>query len=320
MTRNPALGDWYKAVSTYTLKHYGAPHGVAEWVELGSARLPGPGVLHRQGGSDLKVEVLSSSGCTMLPNGQKICTVFARQMGPVELIRFRLPTGGQGRAMPKRLHRTPSGRLTINPNVLQSVTKVKTAWLPASATGQKPATLRGTWVQLTPGIQGIGLVHAPGMGVQQARVYSVSQDASGRPRAFVRWHQGAHPNASRSRNPGGVRVTTTIASPDKWWCKLLPGARDCIQHKLTQNPRLRAGCTTDADCPGDNCVCRRGVCTTSDPLGCMPGLTARGRRGNPISVAAARATRAPGSGIWTALKKGRASLVLDRRGVKLVAA
>ena len=53
--------------------------------------------------------------------------------------------------------------------------------------------------------------------------------------------------------------------------------RGSLDRRIIGSPRSgRAGCTTDADCPGDNCFCRNGVCTTTDPLGCMPGgLAAR---------------------------------------------
>jgi len=284
MTNNP-LGAWYQGVSTYTKEHYGPPHGESEWVEYGGARLPAPGVLHRKGAPDLKVEVLSSAGCKMLSSGQQICRVFARQMGPADLIRYRLPTGGQGRATPHRLYRLPSGKITSNPRVIQRTATTKTAWLPASSTGQKPSGLPGSWVELQPGITGIGLVHAPGIGVQHAPVLQVRSDAAGRPRALVRWRQASNPSCS-SQNPG-VRATTTLVHPDKWWCKIIPGARDCVQQKIEPNP----GCA---------------YATRRNPA--------------PVSVASARARASGGRGFLSALRTGRARLVIDRGGVKLVAA
>lgn len=289
--RNSALGNWHKGVSTYTKQHYGPPHGAREWVEFGGARLPTAGILHRTGSPDVKVEVLSSAGCSMLSSGQKICTVFARPMGPMDLIRYRLPTGGQGRATSHRLYETPSGRPTTNPGVIQSRRIVKKAWLPASYTGEKPGGLRGSWVQISSDGPGIGTIHAPGIGAQQAQVLQVKTDGAGRLRALVRWRQSPNPNGFRRTN-AGVRVTTTIQHPDKWWCRLLPGAKGCVAQKIT---------------PATN------------PCKCDPPC-ARSLNPEAVSAAASRAQMNRGSGVLDALRSGTARVVLDKTGVKLVAA
>jgi hypothetical protein len=348
MTDRNALGDWYKGVSTYTKQNKGPPHGATEWVEYGSARTPTSGVLHRRGAPDLKVEILSSAGCTTLAGGQQVCTVFARPMGPTDMIRYRLPTGGQGRATAHRLFQTPSGEVSTNPLVIQSTRRVKRAWLPATYTDQKPTGLRGSWVQLVQGGNDVGTVHAPGIGAQQVTVLRVTRDPRGRTRALVRWQQFPNPNGFRRTNvtAESVRVTTTVVPPAKWWRRLLPGNKSVVKHVVEPNPtrrivarstrtpvaarratplaghRPRSGCTSDADCPGDTCFCKGGSCTTTDPLGCMPSFAVKGRRGwNPedVSAAAARARTNRGSGIIDAIRSGSARVVLDKTGVKLVA-
>ena len=50
----------------------------------------------------------------------------------------------------------------------------------------------------------------------------------------------------------------------------LYGRTGRVYAAITGQSEVGTKCTSDADCPGDNCYCNdKGVCATDDPLGCM---------------------------------------------------
>lgn len=210
--QNPGLDDWYTTMSSSDYRRHGAPV-MGPWVEQLDPKLPGNGLLHRVGMPDVKVRIIWNTGCQLMPSGAAVCKAFVREMGPADLIRFRLPDGRQGRALAHRTYATPRGGLTDNPHVIATDVTYKKAWLPASYTDQKPSGIAGTWVQVTPATATVGLVHIPGIGSQQAYVLQVKNDAWGRPRALVQWRSMT--SAKRQPNSGvreGVVVTTARES------------------------------------------------------------------------------------------------------------
>lgn len=83
--------------------------------------------------------------------------------------------------------------------------------------------------------------------------------------------------------PGSARAS--CPEPCSWRsdlnCCQGPGQKTCKCAAKSKPKRVGsrsyagAGCTTNADCPGQNCTCVDGKCTTQDPLGCMPDITSR---------------------------------------------
>ncbi len=293
------LSGWYPSTNSVDYKKNGAPVG-GPWVEQLDPKLPARGLLHRQGAPDAKVQILWNSGCELRPGGSHVCNVYAQELGPADLIRFRLPSGQQGRAMGHRVYKTPGGNYTPNPRALQTKATYKKAWLPASYTEQKPSGIRGTWVQVSNADPQVGIVHIPGMGTQNAYVSSVQRDPYGRFRAEVRWRSPVNANPRPSAGAPDAYLVQTTIDKGKWYCRVLPKAADCVRHDITKG--------TAAPNPALN--------PAPNPNGEPLGLQRPGRA--PVSPAAARARVASG-GIVEAIRSGAARLVLDRRGIKLVA-
>lgn len=274
------LSGWYPSTSSVDYQKSGPPVAGA-WVEQLDPKLPARGLLHRQGAPLVKVQILWNAGCELKPGNTHTCNVYVQEMGPADLVRFRLATGQQGRAKAHRVYKTPSGNYTDNPRVLQSNTRLKTAWLPASSTPLKPAGIRGSWVQISTLDPTVGIVRIPGVGVQNGYVFETKRDAYGRLRALVRWR------ATPAKNPAGnaYLVQSTI-NKDKWYCRVLPHAADCVRHDITRGRR-------------------------PNPLALPP------TGGTGVSAAAARASVKKG-GILDALVTGKARVVADRQGIRLV--
>lgn len=252
---NPGLDGWYTTTSSSDYKRHGAPV-MGPWVEQLDPKLPGNGLLHRVGMPDVKVRIIWNTGCQLMPSGAAVCKAFVREMGPADLIRFRLPNGHQGRALAHKVYTTPRGALTDNPRVIATETKYKKAWLPASYTDQKPSGISGTWVQVTPASATVGLVHIPGIGSQQAYVLQVKNDAWGRPRALVQWKSMT--SAKRQPNAGatGSVVVTTSRETSTLRDIIAPGSSQRVSHDLTTtrsrsgNPGGAPQCRWHSDGPG----------------------------------------------------------------------
>ena len=287
---NPAnLDGWFASTSSEDKEKHGAPNVEGAWVEQLEPQLPAYGLLHRKGLPDVKMQILWNAGCELYPSGAHVCQVYAQELGPADLVRFRLPDGSQGRAKAHRVYRTPGGQMTDNPRVIQREAVYKRAWLPASYSEQRPGGISGSWAQVSPADARVGLVHIPGIGTQQAYVFEVRQDPHGRLRANVRWREGQP--ARMPNNGGGEDAYIVHSSVDKskWWCRLLPEAANCVRHDITKARKVNP--------------------SHGQPLGTVHGS---------VSAAASRA-KVPTGGIWSAIQSGRARLVADRAGIKLVA-
>jgi hypothetical protein len=296
---NPVtLSGWYSSTSTADVARHGEPNVVGPWVEQLEPKLPAMGLLHRKGQPDVRVQIMWNAGCALNPGGSHLCTVFAQELGPADMVRFRLPNGYQGRAQKHRVYRTPvGGQLTANPLAIENVVTVKKAWLPASYNETKPTSIAGTWVQVSPSDARVGLVRVPGGEPQQAYVFEVRKDGQGRLRALVQWTPQpaknpradylVHTGFDRSRllcrtgmggadcvrhdivqsNPGPVEDCAHIKDKDKWlkcmgggYAPPSTGRRRAGRRPLGTTPASRAtSCGTDADCPKGK-RCAGGIC------------------------------------------------------------
>jgi hypothetical protein len=331
---NPAsLSGWYSSTSTADVAQHGQPNVVGPWVEQLEPKLPAMGLLHRKGQPDVRVQIMWNAGCQVKPGGSHLCTVFVQELGPADMVRYRLPNGFQGRAQKHRVYRTPGGQVTANPLAIENVVTVKKAWLPASYNETKPSGIAGTWVQVSPADARVGLVRVPGGEPQQAFVFQVRKDGQGRLRAQVQWS----PQPPRSKNPraaylvhtgiDGIGVNGPTVRHDIVQANPPRRRRPVGTIRATARPTTR-GSIAPAGHQGKIDPCAWNYwgkkCQGRLAALCPPGTewvkaTQQCRpAGNPgiVSAAAARAS-VNKSGVISDVASGRKRIVLDSSGVSL---
>jgi len=252
-----------------------------------------------------------------ISGAQRCCPSGAQAPGPSR--KYSLPSGKTGRVRAHRSFRTPSGRLTFNPNVATVTTRYVTRWAPAYH-GRAAIGSRGAWVELPRNETSVGALHSPGLKARAVKVLAVQDE-----HALVRYRADAAPNPAyrsvvstrRRRNRRAVVKVkapgTSTASFD--WCKWFPNSNKC-------NMQLQAACPAGTEWNGYHCA------PSGNPAS---GVITSPRRQsgvilkNPVSAAEHR--RQASGGGFTKLRQalrdlgtGRAKLVVGRQGIDVRAA
>ena len=129
------------------------------------------------------------------------------------------PDGSRGSVVPHRLYRMPSGVVSTNPHVAQLQTRSVRKWLPATTELDRPAGVRGAWVQLSITHPTVGMMHSPGLKSRPVKVLDVQGG-----KALVR-HRLSRPGHTPRRRNVGSRVGAD--TKESWYCRLFPWAARC---------------------------------------------------------------------------------------------